>query len=133
MDSLRFLFDISARAKEHPLPPVLTASAVNNKGLAEVYREIERLIAERAESGRLDEKKRSRLEREIKAAVQEELWGRFLALAGNPDDIRREAERLAKNGRSPYPYIRALCSKIQMTRVEDRNRGKNCGSKKVAG
>jgi LAO/AO transport system kinase len=133
MDSLRFLFDISARAKEHPLPPVLTASAVNNKGLAEVYREIERLIAERAESGRLDEKKRARLEREIKAAVQEELWGRFLALAGSRDDIRREAERLAKSGRSPYPYIRALCSKIQMTRVEDRNRGKNCGSKKVAG
>ncbi len=119
LDSLKFLFDISTRAKERPLPPVLTASAVNNKGLADVDRELERLIAEFAESGRLYEKKRTRLEEEIKTAIQNELWGNFLAAAEGTTDIRAAAERLAKNGRSPYPLIRALCSKIQMKRVED--------------
>ncbi len=133
VDSLRFLFDISARAKERPLPPILTASAVHNKGLGEVHREIERLVEESAKSGRIREKRRARLEQEIKTAVQDELWGKFLALAESREDIREEAGRLAKNGQSPYPYIRGLCSKIQMTRAEDKNRGKNPGSKKVAG
>ncbi len=133
MDSLKFLFDISARAKERPLPPVLVASAVNNKGLDEVFREIERLICEFLESGRLEEKKRMRLEREIKSAIQEELWGKFLEGADAQEDIRTASERLAKNGRSPYPFIRTLCSKIRIQRLEDKDRGKNCGSKKVAG
>jgi LAO/AO transport system kinase len=132
LDSLRFLFDISAQAKQRPLPPLLTASAIHNKGLGEVHRELERLIMEFSASGRLQEKKRMRLEREIKSAIQEELWSQFLAAAGSREDIRAASERLAKNGRSPYPLIRTLCSKIRMTRVEDSNRGKNCGSKKVA-
>jgi LAO/AO transport system kinase len=113
-DSLQFLFDMSARTKAKPVPPVLTATAVQDKGLDEVYAELERLIREHHESGRLQEKKRSRLENEIKAALEEELWGRFLALGGDREDIAALADRLARGGESPYPAIREIASRIRM-------------------
>ena len=114
-DSLHFLFDMSARTKAKPVPPVLTATAVQDKGLDEVYAELERLIREHHESGRLREKKRARLESEIKAALEDELWSRFLSLGGDREDIAALADRLARSGESPYPAIREIGSRIRMT------------------
>jgi LAO/AO transport system kinase len=113
-DSLQFLFDMNARTKAKPVPPVLTATAVRNKGLDEVYAELERLIREHHESGRLQEKKRARLENEIKTALEEELWRRFLSLGGDREDITALAGRLARSGESPYPSIREIASRIRM-------------------
>jgi LAO/AO transport system kinase len=126
LDSLKFLFDISARAKSRPLPPVLTASAVQNKGMDEVYKEVERLIEDYTASGLIREKKRSRLEQEIETSIKEELWEKFLTTAEAREDLRAVSEDLMRDGRSPYPYIRTICSKIQMKRVEEKdNRERN--------
>jgi len=118
LDSLRFLFEISARPKEITAPPVLTAAALHNKGLDEAYKRIEELIRGRQDSGRIREKKRSRTEDEIKAAVMTDLWERFTALTGAPEMIRRAADDLLDNGRSPYPFIRDLSGRVRM---EKRN------------
>ena len=113
-DSLQFLFDMNARTKAKPVPPVLTATAVQDKGLDEIYAELERLIREHHESGRLMGKKRARLENEIKTALEEELWGRFLSLGGDGEDIAGLAKRLARSGESPYPALREIASRIKM-------------------
>ena len=105
---------MNARTKAKPVPLVLTATAVQDKGLDEVYAELERLIRQHHESGRLQEKKRVRLESEIKAALEDELWGRFLSLGGDREDIAALADRLARSGESPYPAIREIGSRIRM-------------------
>ena len=46
LDSLKFLFEISGRDKTRPAPPILTASAVQDRGMDEVYAEMERSAGE---------------------------------------------------------------------------------------
>ena len=50
----------------------------------------------------------------IKAALEDELWGRFLSLGGDREDIAALADRLARSGESPYPAIREIGSRIRM-------------------
>lgn len=127
LESFRFLFEISARPKAIAAPPVLTASALHNKGLDEVYKEVEQLIRGHVESGRIREKKRLRLEGEMKSSVLQDLWGRFSALTNAPEEMRTAAEDLLKNGRSPYPFIRNLCARITMEIRDERTNRKDHG------
>jgi len=120
LDSFRFLFDISTRPKDKPQPPVLAASALNNKGLAEAAAEIERLIGDFVRSGRHREKIRARLEYEIREAVAHRLWDEFASLTGAPAAIRTAAEGLVTDGQSPYPFIRRLGASIKMERRKEK-------------
>jgi LAO/AO transport system kinase len=115
LDSLSFLFDISARQKTNPVPPVLTASAIKDAGMDEVYAEMERQICGLVQSGEHHENRLARLEREIRASIEQDLWERFSSLTKAEDEIRAVSERLLKERQSPYPYIRALCSRIHIT------------------
>ena len=115
LDSFRFLFDIGTGPRAKPAPPVLTASALNNKGLDEAAAEIERLIAAFVASGRHRDKVRARLEREIREAVARGLWDEFAALTGAPDAIRAAAEALVDDGASPYPFIKSLAARVVLT------------------
>ncbi len=121
LDSFRFLFDISTRPKDKPQPPVLSASALNNKGLAEAAAEIERLIEDFVRSGRHREKVRARLEHEIREAVVHRVWDEFAALTGAPEAIRAAAEGLVADGQSPYPFIRRLAARVKMERREQKS------------
>jgi LAO/AO transport system kinase len=121
LDSFRFLFDISTRPKDKPQPPVLSASALNNKGLAEAAAEIERLIGDFVRSGRHREKVRARLEHEIREAVVHRVWDEFAALTGAPEAIRAAAEGLVADGQSPYPFIRRLAARVKMERREQKS------------
>lgn len=114
LESLRFLYEIGVRPKTNPAPPVLKASALHDQGLDEAFAEMERLIHGHIESGRFQEKKRQRLEDEIKASIVRDLWDRFAALTNAPEELRAAAEDLLSNGRSPYPFIRALSARIRM-------------------
>ena len=114
LESLRFLFDISARRDGAAPPPVLAASALKEQGMDEVHAELERRIADLVASGRLAEKKRRRLEREIRDSIRECLWERFAALADGKSDIPALAAELARSGRSPYPLIREICRGITL-------------------
>ena len=127
LESLRFLFEISARPKSIAAPPILTASALHNKGLDEVYRTIEDLIRGHQASGRIREKKRSRLVGEMKDAVSKDLWERFSALTDAPEEMRAAADKLMEDGRSPYPFIRSLCARIRMEKLNERTRGEDHG------
>ena len=114
LDSLSFLLDISARQETKPVPPVLTAAAIKDKGMEEVYAEMEGRICGLVQSGRHHEKRRARLEQEIRASVEQDLWERFSLLTKAEDEIRAVSDRLLNEGQSPYPYIRALSSRIRI-------------------
>jgi LAO/AO transport system kinase len=122
LDSLRFLMDISPVRKDRPFPPVLEASALHDKGMDAVFSEIERLAGACVESGRYRDKRRARLEGEIRSAIQRELWSGYAAAAGAEGEIRRVAAELAESGGSPYPYIRTVCSRIRIRLADERAR-----------
>jgi LAO/AO transport system kinase len=114
LESLRFLMDISPVRKDQPFPPVLEASALQDRGMDEVHAEIERLIRACVESGRYRDKRRARLEREIRSAIERELWSGYATLAGAEEAIRAAAGELAASGGSPYPFIRRACARIRI-------------------
>ena len=121
LDSLRFLMDISAVRKDRPFPRVLEASALQDKGMDEVFAEVERLIGACVDSGRAKDKRRARLEREIRLAIQQELWAGYATLAGAEEAIRAVAGDLVESGGSPYPYIREACSRIRLQLAKERD------------
>lgn len=114
LDSLKFLFDMNAKPKAKPIPPILTASAIQDQGIDELQAALEKLIEGQARSGFLKQKKLARLESEIKAAIQHEIWEKFRAAAGPEADISAAAKRLDENGRSPYAYIRDLGQRVSL-------------------
>ncbi len=125
LESLRFLFEISRPRNGRPVPPVLAASAREDRGVDEAYGEIERLIQALVQSGRYDEKKQARLEREIQGAIRECLWERYASAAGAPEEIRAVAERLLRDRQSPYPYIRDMCARVKLHLVKGKAHGEN--------
>jgi LAO/AO transport system kinase len=120
LESLQFTFDISARQADRLPPTILAASAVQDKGLDEVYAELERRIEGLIPSARYDQKKRSLLEREITASIRDRLWDRFSDLANARDEIPAVVARLTKKRQSPYPYIRRVCSQVKIQYHKER-------------
>jgi LAO/AO transport system kinase len=131
LDSLKFLFEINLRRTAKPLPSVLTASAIQDRGLDEVQAEVERRIRGLTESGELHEKKRQRLERDIRSAIRDHLWDRFSALTGAPEEIRAVAGRLLENRQSPYPYLRRTCSRVRIEFAKERAKRDHQEQKKL--
>jgi LAO/AO transport system kinase len=121
LDSLRFLFEISVREKTKSAPPILTASAIQDQGLDEVFAEMERQIQGIVQSGRYQEKKRSRMEHEIKESIRQNLWERFSTLTNAREEIQIVSEHLLKNRQSPYPYIRKTCAQIKIEFTNERS------------
>jgi LAO/AO transport system kinase len=126
LDSLRFLMEISPVRKERPFPPVLAASALRDTGMDEAAAAIERLAQDCVGSGRYEEKRRSRLEQEIRSAIQRALWDDFSKLAGADEAIHAVAGELVASRESPFPYIRETCSRI---RIQLASEGANRGTK----
>jgi LAO/AO transport system kinase len=120
LDSLRFLLDVSASQKRRSLPSVLEASALQDRGMDETAAEVERLIQRLVHSGRYREKRRFRLEREIRSAIEQDLWDKFSSLAGADESIRAVSEELLNSLGSPYPYIRETCSRIRIELTDER-------------
>lgn len=120
LDSLRFMLDVSAGQKKRPLPPILEAAALQDKGMDETAAEVERLIHGCIQSGRHREKRRSRLEQEIRSAIEQDLWDKFSALASADEAIRAVTEDLLNSRGSPYPYIRETCSRIRIQLADER-------------
>jgi len=119
LDSLRFLMDIAPVRKGRSLPSVLDASALQDRGMDAAAAEVERLIEDCVGSGRYREKRRSRLEQEIRSAIQKELWAGFSTLTGAEEDIRAAAEKLLTDRGSPYAYIRRASARIRIELVEE--------------
>lgn len=120
LDSLRFLMEISPVRKDRPFPPVLEAAALLDKGMDAAAAAVEGLIQDCLGSGRYREKRLSRLEREIRSAIQRKLWDDYAALAGAGEKIRAVAEELLTSGGSPYPYIRETCSRVRIELADER-------------
>jgi LAO/AO transport system kinase len=122
LEALRFLMEIRPVRADRPFPPVLEASALQDRGLDETAAAIERLIEDRLGSGRLREKRLLRFEQEIRTAIRECLWDGFAALAGADEGIRAAAERILSARISPYPYIRETCSRVRVELHNERPR-----------
>ena len=120
LDSLRFLMEIGTGPRKKALPPVLRASALQDQGLDEAYAEIERLIDGLVASGLYREKRRSRLEAEIRAAVGRGLWGKYADLTDAGEVIPAVVGELLAERRSPYPYIREALSRVRISIDDER-------------
>jgi LAO/AO transport system kinase len=120
LESLRFLFDIGVRQRGRPAPPILAASAIKDQGMDEAHAAVERLICGLVESGQHLENRRSRLEREIRAAVEQDLWEKFSAVTDAESEIGALSERLVTACESPYPYIRGLTSSVRFTSAKGK-------------
>ncbi len=120
LDSLRFLMEIGTGPRKKILPPVLRASALQDKGLDEAYAEIERLIDGLVASGLYREKRRSRLEAEIRSAVGRGLWGKYADLTNAGEVIPAVVGELLAERRSPYPYIREALSRVRISIDDER-------------
>lgn len=120
LDSLRFLMDISPVRKGRPFPPVLEASALLDKGMDAASAEVERLIQDCVGSGRYREKRRSRLEGEIRSAIGRDLWDKYSALTNAREEIPAVVDKLLENRQSPYPYIREVSSRIHILLGDER-------------
>jgi putative protein kinase ArgK-like GTPase of G3E family len=120
LDSLRFLYEIGGHPRAAAAPPVLTTSALQDQGLDEVHTAMERLIEQHATSGRLRDKRIQRLEADLKASILRDLWERFSTLTDAPTELRTAAEGIQKDGRSPYPFIRAIGARVRMEIEDER-------------
>ena len=118
LEALRFLYEIGGRPGETPPPPVFTTSALKDQGLDEVFTGIERLIAGHASSGRFRDKRRQRLEEELRALIQQDLWERFARLTDARAELSAAAGELLESNRSPYPFLRAMLARVRME-IED--------------
>jgi LAO/AO transport system kinase len=121
LEALRFLYEIGGRPKDSPPPPVFTTSALKDQGLDEAYAGIETLIALHADTGRLRDKQRLRLEEELRAALQQDLWERFAALTGARAALSAAAGELIESNRSPYPFLRAMGARVRMEIEDERS------------
>jgi LAO/AO transport system kinase len=115
LEALRFLFEAAGGGGNRSTPPLCTAAAAEDRGLDDVWTALESLVVRYRESGRLREKRRFRLENEIRAAISGSLWERYLELAGGTAEIAAAAERLVREGASPYPFIRGERRRINLT------------------
>ncbi|MBN2430675.1 MAG: methylmalonyl Co-A mutase-associated GTPase MeaB [Acidobacteria bacterium] len=120
LDSLRFIFQMDAHRPGYVPPPLLTAAAHTGTGMSEVFETVEQVIAKFRREGRLREKRRQRLEQDIREYIQQELWHRYLQLTDAQPEITRVARELTDSGRSPFPYIEQLKSRIRMERNHDQ-------------
>ncbi len=120
LEGLRFLFETGSHGDADARPPVLTASAIENKGLDEVYAETERMIRQLIQSGNYQKKRCIQLQREIRESLQQMLWDRFASMTGAPEEIRIHSEQLSKSSQSPYPFIRRMSSSVRMELVRER-------------
>jgi LAO/AO transport system kinase len=113
LDALRFLYEIRGHGDEPP-PPVFTAAALQDLGMDEVFAGVERLIAGHQDSGRFRDRRRRRLEEELRSSIQQELWERFAALTDARTELSTAAGELMESNRSPYPFIRAMGARVRM-------------------
>lgn len=120
LDSLRFLMEIGGGPKRKARPPVIQACALQDKGLDEAFAEIERLIDGLVSSGLYREKRRSRLEAEIRAAIGRDLWDKYAGLTNAREEIPAVVDELLKKRQSPYPYIREVGSRIRISIDDER-------------
>lgn len=120
VDSLRFLFEINGSEKTKSAPPILLASAIQDQGLDEVFAAMEQQLRSIVQSGRVQEKKRLRMEYEIKESIRRNLWDRFAALTHAREEIKAVAGRLIQDRQSPYPYIRQTCARIELEFTKER-------------
>jgi hypothetical protein len=97
----------------------------------EVHAELERRVAALFASGRLAEKRRRRMEHELRESIRECLWERFTALAAEAADIPALAAELAASGRSPYPVVRDICSSITMDMRKEKTHREKPGQKRL--
>jgi LAO/AO transport system kinase len=125
LESLRFLFEISGGRRKKTAPPVLSLSADRNVGLDEAHAAMEDAVGDYVQSGRYDEKRRERLEAEIRKALREDLWEKFSIGTNGKIDIRAAAETLLKERRPPYRFVRDVCSRILIEFKNARPTGEN--------
>lgn len=120
LDSLRFLMEIGGGPRRKSLPPVIQASALQDRGLDEAFAEIERLIDGLVASGLFLEKRRARLESEVRAAIGRELWDKYAELTNAGEVIPAVVGQLLEQRRSPYPYIREAVSRVRILIDDER-------------
>ncbi len=114
LQSLRFLFSLGGPRRGKKIPPILSTSAQQTKGIDELVTEIERQASTLIESGIHRDMRRARMEKEIRGAIQKRLWQKYENLTGAEAKIREKAAELTQSDESPYSFVEEACSKIEL-------------------
>ncbi len=118
-DSLRFIFEMETAEGQHISPPILTATARDDSGIEEVFAELGGVIEKLGQAGRFLDKRRERIEGEIEKTIRQSLWASFLKVTGSKAEIEAEARDCVEHGKSPFPLIRELCSRIRLEPLQE--------------
>ena len=115
------LRDRRAARRMRRLPPVFTTVGPPRPGTGRgLRRDGASSSSSTPASGRFRDKQRQRLEAELRATLQQDLWERFSALTNAPEELRTAAEALLENNRSPYPFLRAIGARVRMEIEDER-------------
>ena len=112
VDALNFIFQTNTAGKL--VPPILTASAVKNQGIDELYTVLMAQIEKFKKAGILMKKRQFRYKEEIQRNLQQKLWTQFLTLTQAAGMIDDAGLRCAESGDSPFPFINKLWSRIEI-------------------
>lgn len=108
IQSLKFAFSLTHKGS----PPILPVSALQNTGIEELLAEVAKQSQDLVESGRHRQMRAKRVAAEIRSALQDHLWSKYLEASNSDAFISESAENIAASGGSPFPLIRELTSRI---------------------
>ncbi|MGB3975545.1 MAG: methylmalonyl Co-A mutase-associated GTPase MeaB [bacterium] len=112
---IQFILETGSTYKEGDKPPVLKASAIQGLGIEQVFTALQNRIQTLKQSGRLTEKRKDRIFREIEKSVKQHIWQKFLSLNDIERRIHQAAENFEKTGRSPFNFIKKLYSSLEVS------------------
>ena len=88
-------------------PSIIKTVGTENIGIAQLWREIERLIVELEENGQIYQRRRNRVRKEIFDLFQENWKEMFFQLIGE-ENLGKEVERVLKQEDDPYCAVEKL-------------------------
>jgi LAO/AO transport system kinase len=121
LQSLRFLFSLGGPRRGKPIPQIVATSALQNEGIEKLVQEIERCAGALVESGQHAEMKQARMEKEIRSAIQEQIWRAYDRATNADEEISAKARELIESGESPYPYIREAGSRVRIDTTQPKD------------
>lgn len=114
-DYIHFIFETNLSHTKEKTPPILKTSALQNLGIDEVFTALQDRIQNLVRSGKISDKRRNRIQNEIEKTVKQHIWEQVLKLDDLDQQIQQAAVHFEKNGASPYPFIKKMCSSLDVT------------------
>ncbi len=107
---IEMMIHLNGEGKKNP--PIIKTVGIENIGIAQLWKEIERLIVELEENGQIYQRRRNRVRKEIFDLFQENWKDMFFQLIGEAN-LEREVEKVLKQENDPYCAVEKLTEKFK--------------------